>query len=306
MKILIACSKNSGRIAPFITEQVNALSEHGVKTDYFTIEQKGWKGYLKSRASLLKKIKEFQPDIIHAHYGLSGLLANTQRKIPVITTYHGSDINNNTVFRFSKLSIILSAHNIFVSQKNIAKAGVKKYFSLIPCGVNTSLFYPQDKKECRAKLNLDIAKKYVLFAGAFDNSVKNPSLAKSAVSKLNNVELLELKGYSREEIVQLINAVDVCLMTSHSEGSPQFIKEAMACGCPIVSVNVGDVEEVIKNTADCYVSDKYDADEIADKLKIVLKSNRKTNGRERVIELGLDAENTLERIIEIYNHLKIK
>ncbi len=301
MKILIVCSKNSGKIAPFITEQVNALGEQGIKTDYFTIEQKGWKGYLNSRTLLLRKIKEFQPDIIHAHYGLSGLLANTQRKIPVITTYHGSDINDNTVFRFSKVSIILSVHNIFVSQKNIDKARVKKKISLIPCGVNTAFFYPQDKKACRAKLNLDTDKKYVLFAGAFDNNVKNPFLAKSAVSKLDNVELLELKGYSREEVVWLINAVDVCLMTSHTEGSPQFIKEAMACSCPIVSVDVGDVKEVIANTKQCYVCESYDAIEISEKLRLVFNSKERTNGTERISKLKLDTKNIAKKIVEIYS-----
>lgn len=303
MKILIVCSKNSGKIAPFITEQVNALSEQGIKTDYFTIEQKGWKGYLNSRTLLLRKIKEFQPDIIHAHYGLSGLLANTQRKIPVITTYHGSDINDNTVFRFSKVSIILSAHNIFVSQKNIDKARVKKKISLIPCGVNTAFFYPQDKKACRAKLNLDTDKKYVLFAGAFDNNVKNPFLAKSAVSKLDNVELLELKGYSREEVVWLINAVDVCLMTSHTEGSPQFIKEAMACNCPIVSVNVGDVEEIIDDTPHCYIVSSYQAEEIAERILLVLQSTERTNGREKMMKSDLDINSVANKIITIYKSI---
>ena len=47
---------------------------------------------------------DFKPDIIHAHYGLSGLLANLQRSIPVVTTYHGSDINLPKVFLVIKKS----------------------------------------------------------------------------------------------------------------------------------------------------------------------------------------------------------
>ena len=98
MKILIVCSKNSGKIAPFILEQGESLLRLGVEVDYYPIVGKGFMGYWKSRKSFLHKIKTCQPDIIHAHYGLSGLLANSQRKIPVVTSYHGSDINTSGVY----------------------------------------------------------------------------------------------------------------------------------------------------------------------------------------------------------------
>lgn len=305
MKILIVCSKNSGNIAPFIIDQVDALNKSGIITDYFTIEQKGLLGYLKSKVALTRKIEEFCPQIIHAHYGLSGLLANMQRKIPVVTTYHGSDINNDKAFLFSRKSIRLSKHNIFVSQKNIEKANVKDKYSLIPCGVDTNLFSPKEKTECRKQLNLASDKKYVLFAGAFNNTVKNAPLARSATDKLNNVQLLELKGYSRQEVVLLMNAVDVCLMTSFTEGSPQFIKEAMACNCPIVSVDVGDVKEVIRDTEGCFVGETCDVNEIAENLRLALQFGKRTNGRERIKKLGLDSETISTKIINIYNQLTV-
>ena len=160
MKVLVVCSENSGRIAPFIEEQVHALRQIGLQIQIFGIKGKGIRGYLKNRKLLLQHIHTFQPDIIHAHYGLSGLLANLQRKVPVLTTYHGSDINDKRIFRISKLSICLSNHNIFVSQKNINKAKVKKNFSLIPCGVDTSVFYPQDKEPCRQQMQLSKTKRY--------------------------------------------------------------------------------------------------------------------------------------------------
>jgi len=305
MKVLIVCSKNSGKIAPFITDQVNGLNKKGVETAYFTIEQKGINGYINSNKGLLRKIREFRPDIIHAHYGLSGLLANLQRKVPIVTTYHGSDINNNKAFRFSNFSIFLSKYNIFVSQKNINKAKVKHKYSLIPCGVDTSIFYPMGKDIRREKINLEKDRKYILFAGGFDNKVKNAQLAQYAVKRNENIELMQLKGYSREEVALLMNTVDVCLMTSHTEGSPQFIKEAMACNCPIVSVNVGDVEEVIGKTEGCYVCETYNVDEVAEKLNLALLFGKRTNGRERIIELGLDAESISKKLIDIYTKVKV-
>ena len=299
MKILIVCSRNSGKIAPFIQEQGDALSQLGVEIAYFPIEGKGLCGYLKNKKRLLSKINEFMPDLIHAHYGLSGLLANLQRKIPVITTYHGSDINNTKIFPLSRLNMILSVHNIFVSEKNRLKSNQTRNQSLIPCGVDINLFKSRDKAKARKIFDLNEDKKYILFAGAFANSVKNSALAKSAVSLLNNIFLIELQGYSREEVGLLLNAVDVVLLTSFTEGSPQIIKEAMACNCPIVSVAVGDVENTIGGTTGCFIS-TYEPTDIANKLKQALEYEKRTDGRERILALGLDRETVATQILSVY------
>ncbi len=293
-------------MAPFIIEQVASITDLGVEADYFTIEQKGIKGYLRSRKSLISKIADYKPDIIHAHYGLAGLLANLQRKVPVITTYHGSDINHNRVFLFSKIAICLSKFNIFVSKKNIKKAGVERNFALIPCGVDTAIFHPQDKTECREQLGLKSDIKYVLFSSSFDNEVKNPKLAQRLMNKLQGVELLELKGYSREEVSMLMNAVDCCLMTSHTEGSPQFIKEAMACGCPILTVDVGDVKEVIGDTPKAFVCENYNDTTLIEMLRIILDTDERTNGRERIETLKLDLRQTAQRLKDIYTNIAIR
>ncbi len=329
MKVLIVCSKNSGKIAPFIEEQVVSLKKCGLMLEYYTVQGKGVVGYMKNYKPLQSKIRDYKPDIIHAHYGLSGLLANLQRKVPVITTYHGSDINDSRVYRFSRISMMLSAHNIFVSEKNLDKAEKTPrplspfgYFlqkekdnrnpnivylknSLIPCGVETDFFKPFDKVEARKILNLDNDKKYCLFAGAFDNKVKNAELAIHAVALIPNLTLLELKGYSRQEVVYLMNAVDVVLMTSFTEGSPQFIKEAMACNRPIVSVLVGDVPEVIDGVEGCYIT-SYEMEDVADKIKVALEFGKETNGRERIMELKLDSDTVVKRILEVYNSVSSK
>lgn len=308
MKVLIVCSRNSGRIAAFIEEQVIALQSIGIDADYFLVQQKGFKGYLKERKNLLQKINIYQPDLLHAHYGLSGLLANLQRKVPVVTTYHGSDINNPKVFPFSRLCMMLSGYNIFVSEKNRKKAmtpqppngGFKKKNSLIPCGVDIALFKPMEKLDARKLLGLDMNKYYVLFSGSFHNAVKNPELAQKAISLIENAELIELKGYTREQVVLLMNAVDVVLMTSFTEGSPQFIKEAMACNCPVVSAPVGDVPEVTNGMECCFIS-TYEPSNVAEKLKLALEFGKRTEGRKRIVEMGLDSETVAEKIIEVYN-----
>ena len=99
---MIVASKNSGRFVPFIVEQARALEYLGCEVEFFGLGGKGIKGYLKNLPAFKEKIKEFCPDVVHAHYGLSGLFANLQRKVPVVTTYHGSDINDRKVLPLSK------------------------------------------------------------------------------------------------------------------------------------------------------------------------------------------------------------
>ena len=304
MRILVVASYNKNRFAPFIQEQVEALKKAGCETAFLGIQGKGLKGYLKNLPALKQQIKEFQPDVVHAHYGLSGLLANLQRKTPVVTTYHGSDINDRKVLPFSKLAMQLSAWNVFVSRKTMDIAHPKKDYTLLPCGVDLSDLQLTLKEEARQKMNLEGNKRYILFAGAFNNKVKNAPLAKEAVALLqeDNVELIELKGYSREEVTLLMCAVDALLMTSFTEGSPQVIKEAMACGCPIVSVDVGDVKERMVGVDGCYVVSTRGPQNIAEVLKRAIAFEGKTSGRESVIVDGLTNEQVVPRLIKIYQH----
>ena len=141
MRLLVVCSYKeqlSDHMAPFVMEQVEALCALGVECDCFLVKGKGVLGYLRQLKPLKNKISIFQPEVVHAHFGLCGLLANLQRKTPVVTTYHGSDINDKKALPFSKLAIRLSAWNIFVSCKTKEIVKPKKNYSLLPCGVGFS------------------------------------------------------------------------------------------------------------------------------------------------------------------------
>lgn len=302
MRILIVASHNKGSFAPFIIEQAEALKSLGCEVDFFGLLGKGLRGYLGNLSTLKRRIKEFQPDIVHAHYGLSGLLATLQHMVPVVVTYHGSDINDPKVLWFSKKAMHRSAWNVFVSRKTLEIAQPRKRYTLLPCGIDMVEAQETDKHDARRKLGLSIEKQYVLFAGAFDNEVKNAPLAKKAVALLDNdaVELVELKGYSREEVLMLMCAADAFLMTSFSEGSPQVIKEALACGCPIVSVDVGDVKERTDGVDGCFVADTYEPEELSELLKMALAFEGKTKGREKVIADGLDNQHVAQQLMEIY------
>ena len=307
MKVLIVCSKNSGRISPFVSEQSDSLMKLGVEVEYFPIQGKGVFGYLNNYKLLQVSIKKYKPDLIHAHYGLSGLMANLQRRVPVITTYHGSDINYFKVLPFSIMSMVLSAHNIFVSEKVKKRSVGKNRQSLIPCGVDLNVFKPIEKEEARKKLGFEENEKLILFAGGFDREVKNPVLAQSAVKLLPHARLLELKGYTREQVSLLMNAADCLLLTSFSEGSPQFIKEGMACNRPIVATDVGDVHWIFGNEPGHFLAG-FSVNDVTEKLEQALGFSatfKNTNGRGRIKNLDIDLESVAEKIQALYREITI-
>lgn len=301
MKILIIAGYNKNSYAPFIIEQVDALKQLGFEIEYFGVRGKGMQGYLSNLNPMKDKITDYQPDLIHAHYGLSGLLANLQRSIPVVTTYHGSDIHSGGKSLFlSKQSIRLSAFNIFVSDWLLKQSGYRgNRQRIIPCGIDTVVFCPIERSEARKSLGWSLDKKYVLFSGAYDIEVKNSPLAKKAVEMVEGVQLIELNGYTREQVNLIMNAADCLLLTSFREGSPQVIKEALACGTPIVSVGVADVEKLTSGIDGCYITN-YDATEIAEKIRLALTFQGKTNGRSRIFEYNLSNDYIAKQVAEVY------
>ena len=289
MKVLIVASGNSAVISPFVKEQGDSLKEIGLDIDYFLIKGKGITGYLKNYFNLIRLVKNNTYDIIHAHYGLSGLLATFQSHVPVVITFHGSDVNlNRTNFYLSFLASRLSNANIFVHESLSKKLSLfSDKAEIIPCGVNLNLFKPIDKLASRDKLGLDHNFSYVLFSSSFNNKIKNAALAKLALSNFENIILLEMKGYSREEVHLLMNAVDILIVTSYSETGPLVVKEALACNCPIISTDVGDVKELTNGTKNCYIVE-YDAKQIEQRIRDILSSNKKSDGRAAVKHISLE------------------
>ena len=293
-------------MAPFVYEQMKALQSMGVDCKPILVDR-GPKGYIRAIAQIKEAIKSYSPDIVHAHYGLCGLLANLQRRIPVITTYHGTDIHDKRLRVISQISILLSRRNIVVSEELRNKLPRQNSVSVIPCGVNSDLLVPMSKDEAAVKLGWNLNDKHILFSKEFYNTTKNYPLAKAAVDVYNatysqgsHAELLEFIGYTREQVLLLYNAVDCVLMTSDHEGSPQFIKEAMACNCPIVSVDVGDVKQVISGVDGCYIADRTPED-IARKLNVAIHFG-KTKGREKVLQ-EFDSGVIARRVIDVYKEV---
>jgi len=311
IKVLVVCSGNAGYISPFVVEQANSLIKLGFSVDYFLIQGKGIFGYLKNYPKYKKKIKAFNPDIIHAHYGLSGMFAILQKKVPVVTTFHGTDINptnkigHSPVKRiniFTKIALKLSAYKIFVSEELFEISNSKKNSSIIPCGVDMSIFTKQSKVEARKSMKLETNKKYILFSSSFENQVKNYPLAKKALDLIDDVTIIEMKGMGRKDVSIMLSACDALLVTSINESGPLVVKEAMACGCPIVSTDVGDVKWVIGETEGCFIT-TFEPTDVAEKIKLAIKYSEEKErivGRDRIFKLGIDLETIGVKVANVY------
>lgn len=309
-RILVVAHSVNGAFVPFVTEQARSIAKAGCIVDTYGVVGKGVRGYLSNLRALKRKIREFKPDLIHAHYGLTGLLCTLQRKVPVVTTYHGSDIHSGGwVLRLSKLCIRRSVFNIFVSEGLLEKVYPPKVENsmIIPCGVDMETFFRIPRSEALRNLNgsgivMDEGRHYVVFAGAFANEVKNPALAKESVALLAQeyaVELVELKGYTREQVNWLLNAADCLMMTSHREGSPMVVKEAMAAGCPVVSVDVGDVSLRLGGTKGCHIAEKNPS-AIAAAVESTIKSGARTDGRDWILTEECDTECVAKQLLRVY------
>ena len=328
MKVLIVKKKDS--CWPFVEEQVKALMQTIHKTpisdcrlkivdlevEWHLIEGKGMLAYVRDIPKLIRDIRRLKPDVLHAHYGMSGLytclvsrLLIWRKRIPVVVTYHGSDINKQNVRKLSKMAIRMADYNIFVSPKLKEQVECGKNSDVIPCGINWEDWPEMTKAEAREKMRLSKDMRYVLFSSNFHSPVKNPALALQVIEdlilKIEDLELIELTGYKRDEVNALMRGADVCLMTSYTEGSPQFIKEAMVCGCPIVTTRVGDAEYVIGDTEGCYFTD-YSVEDCAKQLEKALDfaaKHDRTKGRERIETLGYSNDVVARKIIDVYNGL---
>jgi teichuronic acid biosynthesis glycosyltransferase TuaC len=319
MRVLFVASGNSKdfEIVPFIKSQGETIRNEGIDVQYFSVFGRGVNGYLKSTIKLRKYLKYNKFDIIHTHYTLCGWVAViVGPKIPIILSVMGDDAYGTyygpqKVFLSSKYLSLLTyliqpfIDGIISKSKNIDKYIYRRKIAyVIPNGVRMEHVLSYEK-DFRHELDLRPEKKYVLFLANTNDNNKNFKLVQEAIALINNpnVELLAPFPVSHYIVIKYLFSVNVFVLSSFMEGSPNVIKEAMTCNCPIVAVDVGDVKWVIGNTEGCYLTD-FNSKDYSEKIIQALDFsliNKRTIGRSRILKLGLDTETTAKKIIDIYN-----
>jgi glycosyltransferase involved in cell wall biosynthesis len=199
---------------------------------------------------------------------------------------------------------------IICKSRNILKyVYLKRKSYIIPNGIfleRINYF----KKGYRKELGLNAGKKYVLFLGDTLNKRKNYPLLKQSFEILDfyNSELITPYPISHDNVIKYLNSVDVVVVPSFMEGSPNVVKEAMACNCPVVATDVGDVKWLFGNEPGHFLT-SFDPADVAEKIGQALEFSEKygrTNGRNRILELELDAERVSRRVVRVYEEVLLR
>lgn len=321
MKILFVASGNTktGEVVPFIKAQGESLKSAGVEVDYFPVVGHGLSGYWQSARRLRRRLRDHPVDLIHAHYTLSGWVAVLARSgLPIVLSLMGTDaygeyIGYRKVVPASRyLTVLTWLIQPFVDAVVSKSANIERYVyrkgisHIIPNGVILDQFR-YHSNGCRSDLGLAEDKHYVLFMGDRENKRKNYELARAAVDRLgrSDVELINPYPVPHREVAKYMSAADVFVLCSFMEGSPNVVKEAMACDCPCVVTDVGDAAWVVGDTPGCHVA-PFDAAGFSRRLEEALAfaaTQGRTPGRRRLVDLGLESSAVAGRLVELYRRV---
>lgn len=299
----------------FIERQANFLRAAGVSLDVYHFGGRGlpWR-YAAAWVGARRRLSAKPYDLIHAQFGQSGLVALPKR-IPLVVTFRGSDLLgtvNDQTGRHTLAGRLLQHISRLVARQAdgviVVSEHMKRYLPpsvpalVLPSGIDLQLFRPMPQAEARRHLNLDPETTVVLFAGRPTQARKRHALALAAVEELRRrgtpAELKVAWGIPHREMPYHMNAADALLFTSMQEGSPNVVKEAIACNLPVVSVSVGDVAMRLDGIEGCEICLDERPESLAAALERVVVPRRRTSGRASVE--SLDERQQTERVIELY------
>ena len=229
----------------FVRSQVEALQRTGeveVTVAAFSASGRPWEYGL--QAARLARRPE-RADIVHAHYGLSGIaaLGAAGRRSPLVLTVHGRDCHHPLVRPITALVARRCAAVVAVSRE---LAGICPFptADVIPVGVDLHRFQPMDRAEARQKLGLPAGERFLLFPADPKRPEKRYERAAALASELH-VTLRSYEHTPTELVPLLINAADAMVVTSEREGYGLACMEALACDVPVLSTPVGIAREVL-------------------------------------------------------------
>lgn len=324
MRILAVTNMYPSPDAPwegtFVRQQVEGLGRIGVEVEVLFAERRrdGMRVYGKLSRRLKENIDRISPSLVHVMYGgvMAEIVTRVVRDRPVIVSLCGSDLMGEVFSPLLRrivadLGVLASkraarrAAGVIVKAANLRDALPRnvspRKVRIIPNGVDQQRFRPLRREECRAQLGWKEKTFHVLFPSDRSDMVKRPRLAQAALESLKaqqvRTELHYLSGVAHEQVPLWLNAANVLLITSSHEGSPNILKEALACNIPVVSLAVGDARERLAGVAGCYIAEPQPVS-IAAKLLLVRAGPGRVNGRQVLTELTL--ERTALRIKEFY------
>jgi glycosyltransferase involved in cell wall biosynthesis len=295
--------------APFMVQQMDALEERGVSFTTMSVAgeidaetDRSPVDYIRTVPEIIREAGNGY-DLIHAHYGLTGPIALAQLRKPVVLSLWGSDVHG-PVAPVSRASAPLCDEVVVMSEE--MRAALGRDCRVIPDGVDLKTFRPEPQEKARVRVGWDDDEDAyeVLFPYSPARGVKNYPRAERVVTVADNllerpVRLRTVSGVDHDAVPDYMNAADALLLTSHSEGSPNSVKEALACNLPVVAVDVGDVRERLAGVEPSRVA--ASDEELVGGLIDILESGERSNGREAAREVSIDR--MADRMLEVYEEV---
>lgn len=237
-------------------------------------------------------------------------------------------IEKYTLKRVDKVIAVDNSTKEFYTKKY---PWLKEKIVEIPIGINLDKFKIMDKKVVRAKYGFGIADTIILYVGRLEAEKNIDFLLKSFKSlKCNGHKAkLLLVGDGRERtrlenlskhlnldqsvifmgsmntdiIPEIMNCADVFTLSSLYESGPIVIQEALACGIPVVTTNVGRVHEFLLNN-DVGRIVQRDSDKFAEAIEEMINSDQKIS-RQACFDVArrFDFAKTAEKTMNIYEEL---
>jgi glycosyltransferase involved in cell wall biosynthesis len=327
MRVLVVTNMYPTEARPvngtFVADQVRSLREAGVEAEVLFADRahEGRKVYRQLGRRTRALVAETKPHLIHVMYGgvMADVVTRAVADCPVLISFCGDDLQGNAggglrgtlSGRYSMMASARAARRaegIIVKSRNLLQAlahsADKARVWTVPNGVDFSRFIPRDRVESQERLGWSTGRLHVLFPAPPTRAEKRFSLAQAAVRVLARsgleVELHALDGVLHDDVPVWLTAANAVVLTSVREGSPNVVKEALACNVPIVSVDVGDVRERLGGIDGCFIADPTPLD-LGAKLVEVVQSDKRIDGRDRIADLSL--ERVAERLQEIYTVL---
>lgn len=305
------------RTAHFIKRQAEFLRAAGVEVEVFPFRgEKNPLRYLAAWARLRLELWRGRYDLVHAQFGQSGLLALPKR-LPLVVTFRGSDLLGTVSDRSGRHMWASALHQRLcrlvarrADARIVVSAHMKAYLppalgaEVIPSGLDFEFFRELPRQEARRRLNLPPDERLVLFVGRPTQARKRLWLAERAVEVLNETlpaRLVVAWGVAHADVPAYMSACDALVFTSMQEGSPNVVKEALACNLPVVSVGVGDVAERLGGVEGCELCADETPEAIAAALGRVLRRGGRSRGREAV--RGLDERIITDRVVGVYEQV---
>ena len=302
------------RTTPFIKRQAQFLQAAGMLVDVFPFHGgRNVANYLRAWLQVRRRLRRQEYDLVHAQFGQSGLLALPKR-LPLVVTFRGSDILgilSDTTGRVTLVGRLSQVVSRFVARRANAVIVVSEHMRaflppgmpahVIPSGLDLTLFRPTPQTDARRRLGLSSAGRLVLFVGTPYKARKRYELAKRAVELVDRAlgaELVVAWRIPHTDVPTYMSAADVLICTSLQEGSPNVVKEALACDLPVVSVAVGDVPERLRGIEGCELCADDRPETIAAALERTLRRGGRVTGRAAVA--ALDEHVLTAQVIGVY------